>query len=368
MPATSAGWRVDTAAVWTANVRDLLDDRLGYVLDYGSTLEGDWTAAIGEAAWTSDQGVQIAIDGLDPRTATGAALDRAVAPVVSRRPATRSLYTVAVDDDATIPGGSLFRDSDGRTWEVVEGGGIVLSGAELLIRAQDTGPVALSELAPSALVPITGLARPSDLTYTPAAEHTVGRDEETDAQLRRRWSRSIGRPNAPTGPGIHRTLLAIEWVTAASAVRTGPGVLAIYVVPAPVGTAQEEELAEAIYRCIGASDVTTGSESATIEGADGQDVTVSWTNGTTETVAVVVVLTLASGVAVAAVEGAVEAAIESAFDALDVGGTLYRLAVLTAIGQVAGVTGCTLTLAGTGGNVVPTLATNLLVPGTVTIS
>lgn len=368
MPATSAGWRVDTAAVWTQRVRDLLDDRIGYALDYGSTLEGDWTAAIGEAAFLADEGVQIAIDGLDPRTATGAALDRAVAPVVTRRGPTQSVYTVTVDDDATIPGNTLFRDPDGRSWRVIEGGGIVIAGAELVIESVDTGPIALSEGAPSALVPITGLARPSDLTYTPGDEHTVGRDEETDAQLRRRWSRSIGRPNAPTGPGIHRTLLAIEWVTAASAVRTGPGELAIYIVPAPVGTAQESELGEAIYRCVAASDVTTGAESVTVEGADGQDVTVSWTNGTTETVAVVVVLTLASGVALTAVEGAVEAAIESVFDALDVGGTLYRLAVLTAIGQVAGVTGCTLTLAGTGGNVVPTLATNLLVPGTVTIS
>lgn len=359
---------VDTAAVWTEQVRTLLDTQIGYALDYGSTLEGDWTAAIGEAAFVADQGVQIAIDGLDPRTATGAALDRAVAPIVTRRPATQSLYTVTVDDDATIPGDTLLRDPDGRSWKVIEGGGIVTAGDELVVESVDTGPIALSEITPSALVPITGLARPSDLTYTPGDEHTVGRDEETDAQLRRRWSRSIGRPNAPTGPGIHRTLLAIEWVTAASAVRTGPGELAIYIVPAPVGTTQEDELGEAIYRCIAASDVTTGAESVVVVGADGQDVTVYWTNGTTETVAVVTVLTLASGVALASVSAAVEAAIRGVFDGLDVGGTLYRLAVLTAIGQVAGVTGCTLTLAGGGGNVVPALATNLLVPGTVTIS
>lgn len=357
-----------TSAVWTAALRGVLDGRLGYSLDYTDTLEGDWTAGVGEIAFVADQGVQIAIDELDPRTATGSALDRAVAPIVTRRPPVQSRYEVTVDDDATIPTGTSYRDEDGRTWRTILTGGIVLAGATLTIEAEDTGPVALSELAPTTLTPITGLARPSDLTYTPGGTYTLGRDEETDSQLRRRWSRSIGRPNGPTGPGIHRTLLAIDWVTAASAVRSGPGELTIYVVPAPVGTDQEEELGEAIYRCVAASDVLVGAESVTVEGADGQSVALNWTNGTTQAVTVAVVLALASGVTVAGVEAAVEEAIGAVFDGLDVGDTLYRLAVLTAIGQVAGVVGCTLTLNGGAGDVAALLPTNLLIAGTVTIT
>lgn len=369
MPATDTGWRVWTSATWTTLVRDQLDSAIGYALDYGSTLEGDWTATVGEIAWTADQGYQIAIDTLDPRTARGAALDRAVAPYVYRQPATQSRYTVEVVDDALVPTGTLFRDASTATSWAVVAGGVVSTGDELVLEAVDTGPVALSQVDPTTLTPITALAQPTDLTYTPGDDYTLGRDVESDSELLRRWSVSLGRPNCPTGPGIYRTLMAISWITAASPTRSGPGELTIYIVPEPVGSDQRIALATAIYNCIGAADVTVGADSETITGADGRDVELFWTVGTTQEVDVVVTLSV-DGVSVEDVTPAVEAAIQAAFDFLDVGDILRRISpsgVLTLVGQVAGVVGATLTLDGGGGDITPATATTLLVPGTVTV-
>ena len=209
MPATSAGWRAWSGAVWTARVRGVLDGRLGIALDYGATIDGDWTAAMGQVASEADEGVQIAVDSRDPARARGAALDAAVAPIVYRRQATNSRYTVTVDTATTLPTGALYRDPDAQTWVVVAGGTYGV-GDEVVVEAQDAGVVALSQSAPTALVPISALVVPTDLTYTPGDDYTIGRDIETDSQLRRRWSLSLGRPRCPTGPGIRRTLLAVE--------------------------------------------------------------------------------------------------------------------------------------------------------------
>lgn len=361
------GWPVQTMLTWNNLIRQSLADALGYTPDWDGTLEGQWTATVGAVAWTADQGYQIAVDSLDPRTARGSALDRAVSPYVYRKAAVKSRYTCTVDDDALIPTGSVYRDTSANSWVVVAGGE-VSAGDELILEAAVAGQVLLSQSAPTTLVPVTALSRPSDLTYTPGDTYSVGRPVETDSDLLRRWSLSLARPASPTAGGIRRTVTAVPWVEVCSPVRVSASVLTIYVSPGPVGADQETELAEAIYSCIGASDVTDGTDSTTITGVDGRDVTIEWTPATTQTVTVVVVLSVV-GVTVADVTPAVEAAVQSVFDGLGVGDTLYRLAVLTAIGQVSGVVGCTLTLNGSGSaNVVPSTAVTLLTVGTLTVS
>lgn len=368
MPATDAGWIAQTAAAWTIQLRDALDTALGFANDYDGTIEGDWTATIGELAFSADEGFQIAIDNLDPRTATGSALDRAVAPLL-RQPASKSRYTCDVVTDVAIPVGAQFRDDEGQTWVAVAARVAGDPTTGFIVEALEAGVYTLSQVTTTTLEPVTALPTPTDLTYTPGDTYLVGKAVETDSELRRRWSVSLGRPNAPTGPGMYRTLLAITWVTAASVVRTGAGEIAVYVVPAPVGADQEAELAEAIYDCVGAAVVTTGSDSAVVEGVDGQDVTIYWTAGTTQNVTIAVVATLASGVALADVEAAITSAVQGQFDVLDVGATLYRLQVLGALADVAGVLGVTLTINGSSSaNAVPSLPTDLLVLSTLTIS
>ena len=368
MPATDAGWRARSGAEWTEDIRGELDSALGFSPGYDATIEADWTAAIGQAAADADEGMQIAVDSRDPARARGAALDAAVAPIVYRRQATNSRYTCTVDTAATIPTGTLYRDPDAQTWVVVAGGTFGV-GDEVVVEAQDAGVVAMSQAVPTALVPISALVTPSDLTYTPGDDYTVGRDVETDSQLRRRWSLSLGRPRCPTAPGIRRTLLAVEWVVATSAIRTAPGVLAIYVAPTPVGTDRQDEIAEAIYSCVGASTYTDGGTAITIAGADGRDVVIRYTGATTQAVTVALQVVLAVGVALADVLGAIEDGIGAVFDVLEVGDTLRRLEILGALANVAGVVGFgTCTLDGGTADITPASSTTLLTLGTLTVT
>ena len=362
-------WQTRTAAYWTQQLRDLLDAQLSLSLDYDGTLEGDWTAAVGALAFTVDQGFQVAVDALNPLTATRDALDPAVSPVVFRKAAVKSRYTCTVNTSTTIPALALFRDADSRSWRVVDGAGVVTAGDEVVVEAVDAGPVALSQGSPSTLTPITALVTPTDLTYTPGDTYRVGHLAESDSILRRRWAVSLGRPRCPTFPGMRRTLLAVLWVEQVSIVRTAPGTLSISVYPAPVGADQETELGEAIYSCLGADTLTTGAESVTITGVDGRDFVVSWTNATTQAVDVDVTVVLATGVTLASITPAVEAAVEAVFQGLSVGGTLYRLALAQALpGPSSGVIGGAILLDGLAADVTPALVTTLLVPGTVTVT
>lgn len=369
MPATSAGWTPRTAARWTVELRTRLDDALGYSLSYDATAEGDWTATVGEAAWTADQGYSIAIQALDPRQATGSALDAAVAPIVERRAAVSSRYEVEVQTDTDLDAGDLFRDqTTQRSWSVVTGGAYT-AGDMVTVEAVDTGPLALSEADPTTLAPITALLVPTDLVYTPGGTYQIGRDIESDSQLRRRWSVSLGRPRTGTAAGIRRTILRLVWVEAVSAVRTSAGHLLIYVVPGPVGDDQEEALAQAIYSCVGVDVVLGGSESLVIPGVDGQDVTISWTPGTTQAVDVGVTVTLATGIALEDVKAACLAAVRGVLDELEVGDALRRLAILQALPRPdTGVTGAVVLLDGLAADVVPPTSTTLLVEGDLTVT
>jgi hypothetical protein len=354
-----------SAAQWSTEIRDVLDAALGYAVDYDATPEGDWTAAVGSIASQTEQGLRIGVDGLNPITATGSTLDAAVSPVVFRRPATRSRYTVEVVTASTLPTGALYRDTSARSWSVVAGG-VFGVGDDVILEAVDAGPIALSQGAPSTLTPITALVTPTDLTYTPGDTYSVGRAVEADSTLRRRWSVSLGRPNGPTGPGITRTIRAIPWVTACSPVRTGPGQLSIYVVPGPVGADQETELGEAIYACAGASTVLAGTDSVAVEGADGRGVTVYWTPGDTVTVDVQVVVTMRTGLVEADYTEAIADAVGGVFDALEVGSTLYRNDLLTAVWQIGAYLTVNVLLNGGTANIAPPTATDILVLGTLT--
>lgn len=368
MPLIANGsWVADSGATWTQTVRDQLDTLLGLSLDYDGTLDGDWTAAIGQIAATSDEGLQVGIDSLDPRTARGSALDRAVAPIVTRRPATQSRYTVDADQAGTIPAGAIFQEPNGVQWSAVATT-VVVPGTDIVIEAVDGGPIALDSVSPTTLQAVTAIPGITTITHTPGSTFTIGRALESDSALLARWSLSLGQPNAPTGPGIRRSLLALEWMLAVSLERPNPGELRITIVPAPVGIDQETELGNAIYEAAGAGILTVGGSSITIEGADGYDVTVYWDVGVSQIVAVDVTLVLDSGVGLADVSQAVEDAIEAEFAALAVGETLYLLRVLGAIDTVAGVVGATVLLDGVAADKVPSASTNLLISGTYTIT
>ena len=331
-------------------------------LDIGTdTIEGALLTVVSTAAAQVEQTAQIARDDTGTATATGDALTSiAAGQFVVRREATRSRYTVrAVDGPATLNGGELVRGGgptgDAR-WSIVTTGA-VSPGDAIVLEAVDPGVLALGGATDFDVVTtVPGL---TGLEWDPGTDPPgqVGRDRETDAQLRSRLA--LG------GVGLRATVRGLSWVVASTALTTGPGTLAITVAPAPVGADQTAQLVDAIGPFV-LGVVTSGPESGTYTGPDGSTETVRWTVGATVTVNVALTVTLASGFTAASVLAGVTTAVDGYIAGLEIGDDVIRQRVIAAALTVSGVddvTACTLngspanvTVAGTSAAVLGTVA------------
>lgn len=333
-------------------------------LDLGSdTIEAALLTVVSTAAAQVEQAAQIARDDTSAQTATGDALTSiASGQGVVRRGATRSRYTArAVDGPATLTGGELVRGGgptgDAR-WSIVTTG-VVTPGDPVVIEAVDPGLLALGVATDFDLVTtVPGL---TELEWDPGTDPAgqVGRDRETDAQLRSRLA--LG------GGGLRATVRALSWVVASTATTTGPGTLAVTVAPAQVGTDQTAQLVDAIGPFV-LGIVTSGPQSGTYTAPDGSTETVRWTVGGTVTVNVAATVTLASGYTAASVLGAVTAAVDGYIAGLEIGDDVIRQRVIAAVLSVEGVTDVTAcTLNGSPTNVAVG-ATDAAVLGTVAVT
>lgn len=365
-------WTITTAGVWLVDIRQDLDLQAGTALDYDGTLDAAYTLTGATLAADVDAGVALAISTLFLASAPepvliATALDAGLTP----RAATYSRYTVRVSGAGEIPEGTTVQGGGplGRSrWTAVSETATYANNGLIEIEANDAGDVSITSPATLSLVtPVTGV---DALTYDSGDSDPfqVGRLAETPAELR---ARILARQAARTGSAaaIRSSLLDIPWVVAADVRRPAAGQLAITVAPGPVGDDQEAELGAAIYASISASAETTGSSSLDITDANGEASTVAYTAGTTEAVAVVIVLTLDGSVAPADAILAADASVREAFVALATGGSIYRLRVLGAL-DLPGVTAATLTLNGSNSaaSVAPSNTANVLIPSPLTIS
>lgn len=369
MPITSAGLVVTPASERIAQIRAILDANVGTPLDYDRTLEGAWTETAGTLIFDVESGQAIVLDATTPDRATGANLDRLLGPLITRRPATFTRQVFRATASSTItyaPGYTVqFIDANGvaRVFQTVEDTTVttVSGGDPVVFEAVDSGPIVVdTDQVGSNVRPFPGLLSVS-WTAADGDPVSLGRLRESDTEYRVRARQTLSAAAGPTNPGIRAALLDLSWVQAVSLARTGAAQIAVTVVPAPVGTDQETQLAETIGSTIGFGVLTSGSESATIEWPDGETDTIYWSVGSTTSVAVVTQVVLATGVALASVQQAIIDSIRGVFAALNVGDTLRYTRVYCAIADVSGVVGITtLTLNGTTADVVP-LSTRLLV-------
>lgn len=371
MPITEAGITVTPATDRIQAIRADLDGQLAALglpaLNYDGTLEDAITSVVGVVQFDVESGQPIILDASDPNTATGANLDRLASQFgVLRRPATATRQTLRANASSTIvyPAGYTVNLTDSsnvvRTFVTVEAT-TVTTDTPTVFECVDTGPIAIdTNQAAVSVRPFPGL---TSVTYTIADGDpvSIGRNRESDTQLRVRLRATRGAAAGPTEPGIRAGLLAIPWVRAVSLARVGPAQVAVTVVPGPVGADQIAALGEAIGRLIGFGIVTSGADSTTITYADRSTDVVWWTEGSTLGVEVVASVALATGVTLASVRAALLSSIAGEFAALNVGDPLRYGRVFCALMDVAGVVGITsLTLDGASVDVVP-LVTQLIV-------
>lgn len=368
MPITPTGLVVVPASDRISELRVDLDAAFGFPLDYNGTIEGGWTDVVGTVQFDVESGQAILLDSLDPNTASGANLDRIAAGVgIQRRPATASRWSfrVTTATTAVYPAGytvtAVCSDGVVRTWTTIEDTTVGPVAVPVIFECAVMGPVAVSTM--QTCVVTRAFAPAPTVTYDPGdADVTLlGRDRESDTELRVAIRKLRGTVAGPTDPGIRKAVLALPWVRAVSLSRTGPAQPKVTIVPNADGDDQKAQIAGAILASVAYGMVTQGTESLVVPLPDGTTETIRWSVGSTQNVAVVAQVVL-SGVTLAQASPAIVSAIEGVFATLDVGSVLRYAYVYSAIVSVSGVVGITvLTLNGGTSDITP-VSTSLLVP------
>lgn len=177
------------------------DSVLGQIIDLFATIAAD-AYGILQAVYNSQ----------NPDAAEGVNLDNNAALVgVYREPARPSRVTIkATGTPATIiPAGSIFRVPNGPRFTTddpatIGGGGDV----DIAASSEETGPIeALAGTITEIVTVIAGLA-----SVTNPADAIVGRDVETDEELRVRRLESLSATGQATDPAIKAALLALAIV------------------------------------------------------------------------------------------------------------------------------------------------------------
>jgi len=349
---------------------DLLDQiRSEYETRTGLTIEwaddvflGVITQVIAEVMGRQSEMLQAIADSRDPDNATGHQLDTLATLVgITRIPAEFSAVdlTLGGDPGTEIDEGSEVEHPNGSLWYtqetvVIETGGTV----EVQARPDETGPItafATDEWEINS--PVEGWD-----TVTSAEDATLGRDRETDAQLRLRRSQSLQILAGGSVPAIRANLLEIEGIQAAIVIdndTNDPETIAGFTLPnksmaaivyPALTTEQSEALAAEIYKRKAAGIESVGDESATVTGGDGFAKTIRWFIADEIDVDVDVEYTGDSGL-----EDEIEEAIEDYFAGLLVGERVRVLAILGAIDDIDDVISATVELNGGSADIEPAI-------------
>lgn len=330
----------DSDLVWSITV-DVLADRLGDTSDLTQSIHDAWS----------------------PNNATGIHLDDIGAiRGVDRDAPTPSTATVTLSGTTgtVIPSGKLVRgggEDDIAQWALTES--VTLTGGvdTVIVECTEDGATeaAIGEID-EIVTPVSGWTG-----VTNAAAATPGTALETDNAYRLRQASSLANRGSGTLASIQARVLALDYVQGAfcannrsNAVATVSGLslqphsVAVCVYPATLTTAQEQELAELIYRHVDPGIYTNGSSTATVTRSDGYGETVRWYYASTLTVNVVSTVVLEDGYVLGDVSTDVQTAVSEWFtDNAALGTAIDDLDLEVAIADdVAGVRRVTVTLNG----------------------
>ena len=225
--------------------------------------------------------------------ASGTALDRLVALAgITREAATHSTVTLTCSGSqgTVIPAGSRVAGEDGQYWQTTQNATIGAGGTvDVPAQSVETGPV---EGPAGTITTIVDTVAGWD-SVTNNDDAVLGRYEETDDALRRRYLRQLALGGGSTVTAIQNRLEAVSWVSAATVVENTdleansegqPGrSIQPVVYPSTTDAAQIQELAQALWgtRGIPAGVRTWGTQSYTITDPHGNPYTVRWSWATT---------------------------------------------------------------------------------------
>lgn len=192
--------RAEAVSVFGPQVQTGTDTVLGKLIDVFAI----FAAENGEL-------IQAIYDSFRPAAAEGVNLDSLVSiRGLVREPAraSQALLSFTGVNGTIIPAGSVYRVPNGPEFATLADVTIVGGVAEALADCTVTGPVEAVAGAITAQVTII----PGVATVTNAADAVVGRDIETDTELRQRFGQSAQATGAATDPAIRAALLALPIV------------------------------------------------------------------------------------------------------------------------------------------------------------
>ena len=213
-----------------------------------------------------------------PDSADGVSLDNVVAVTnVFRLAATKSKVTARISgtDTTVIPIGFVV-SVDGNPasrFATIESGiiGAVVTGyVDLIFESEETGPVqAPSGTLTEIETPISGVT-----SVTNALDATVGRNTETDAELRIRRLISLSRPGTATVDGIRNAVLEVADVVQVGVIENATGIIDSegrppYSIEVIVSGGDDEEIAAAILSAKAAGIETYGTETYAVADSQG---------------------------------------------------------------------------------------------------
>lgn len=382
---TAAGFTAPREADFLTLIRDRFEADTGKSFDWSRDTFLAWCSEnMAKQLDLLAEALQAVYDARAPSNATGVQLDHLCLIVgVTRNEATKSTCLVTLTGTAgtiittgkQVGGGG----SDGKArWKLTEdvtipAGGSTTTTVECTVAGETEAEVGGID---TIVTPVSGWTAVSGPAVV-ATDLAVGRDRETDSELRARRQRSLARGGSSSVASIRAALLELDYVESAVVVENDTGATATVsglslaaksvgavLYPSTLTDAQKSEVAETIYAYVAAGIYTNGSTSATVTGGDGSTKTIRWTWASTTTVNVANVVTLKPGYVLDDVEEPLQEAIADYFLALGPGDTVSMLELYAIVASIPGIKTTALTLNGvaadvtTNANTAPVLGTN----------
>lgn len=202
-----------------------------------------------------------------PDVAEGTSLDNVASITnVSRLPATHSTVTGTITgtNGTVVPAGFIASVSGNETARFVTLAEVTISGGTATVEMESESTGAIQAPAGTLTVietPISGVA-----SITNSLDAVVGRETETDTQLRIRRLISLNRPGSATVEGIRNAILEVEDVVQANVIENDTGLTDAdgrppHSIEAVVSGGDDADIAEAIFSSKGAGIETYGTES-----------------------------------------------------------------------------------------------------------
>lgn len=350
MPLTDAGFVVESANERLLRMQADFEERSGKSPNWDDAEEfvAIMLQVLNAELQTEAEALQAVWDAYSPNNATGRANQNLAAlALLEPIPASpsRVVLTVAGTSGVVIPAGKIVRHSGTKTrWRILEDIEIT-PGAQVIAQSVDSGPIpAAPDTLTEIVTPVAGWTG-----VTNFEQATLGRSDETDAQLRIRRTAALGNTSYGTVPAISQAVLNVDGITGVRVVANNtdadltvgaftvaPTRILVMVLPDPLTTDEKADLADALQRTLPAGNKSIGDEACSTT-VDGVTYSFLFAYADIVTINIEVNTTLKPGYALEDVEDAIGETIAEYFSELQIGGDVGRLPLYGRLADIEGV-------------------------------